>query len=242
MINIYKEVGEVDILAFGIHPDDIELSASGTLLSHLDKGYKVGICDLTEGELGTLGDAETRKKESLRAAEIMDIDFRVNLSMRDGFSVIDETHILKIAEIIRLARPKIILANALDDRHPDHSRGAKMVKEAFFFSGLRKITKIKGEAFRADSLYHYIQDKQLQANFCVGVSPYVDKKWEAIKAYKTQFFRALGDDVETPISSITFMKHVESSMRVFGRNIGEEFAEGFNVHRPIGVEDLHSFI
>ncbi|MFT6806890.1 MAG: bacillithiol biosynthesis deacetylase BshB1 [Saprospiraceae bacterium] len=238
MIEIYKKLQTVDILAFGIHPDDIELSASGTLLSHIEKGYKVGLCDLSEGELGTLGNAETRKEESLNAAEILGVDFRVNLSMRDGFSQIDESHILRIAEVIRCSRPKIILANALEDRHPDHSRGARLVKEAFFFSGLRKITKIQGEAFRADVLYHYIQDKQLKPDLCVGMAPFIDQKWESIKAYKTQFFRSAEEDVETPISSLTFMKHVESSMRIFGRNIGEEFAEGFNVHRPIGVDNL----
>ena len=238
MISIYKEIQEVDILAFGIHPDDIELSACGTLLSHIDKGYKVGICDLTEGELGTLGSAEIRKKESEDAAEILGVDFRVNLSMRDGFAKIDEAHILKIAEVIRLARPKIILANAVDDRHPDHPRGAQLVREAFFFSGLRRILKIQGEAFRADALYHYIQDKQLMPDLCVGMSPYIDQKWEAIKAYKTQFLSASEEGIETPISSLTFMKHVESSMRIFGRNIGEEFAEGFNAHRPIGVDNM----
>lgn len=238
MIPIYREIQEVDILALGIHPDDIELSASGTLLSHMDQGYRVGLCDFTEGELGTLGNAETRKKESRDAAEILGVDFRVNLSMRDGFSVIDEAHILKIAEVIRLARPKIILANALDDRHPDHARGAQLAREAFFFSGLRRITKIKGEAYRADLLYHYIQDKQLQADLCVGMSSYIDKKWESIKAYKTQFLSTTEEGIETPISSLTFIKHVESSMRVFGRNIKEEFAEGFNVHRAIGTDNL----
>ena len=130
------------------------------------------------------------------------------------------------------------MANALDDRHPDHGRGAKLVREAFFFSGLRRITKIKGEAYRADLLYHYIQDKQLKPDLCVGISPFIDKKWDAIKAYKTQFLSTSEEGLETPISSLTFMKHVESAMRIHGRNIGEEFAEGFNVHRTIGVDNL----
>ncbi len=241
MISVYKGIGKVDILAIGIHPDDVELSASGTILKHISKGYRVGICDLTKGELGTRGDARTRLLESKQASEILDIDWRVNLEMADGFSVIDKMHVLKIAEVIRLAKPKIILANALDDRHPDHPRGAALAREAFFFSGLKKITSIKGDAYRADSLYHYIQDKHLTADFCIDITDNVDVKMASIKAYKTQFFHGKEDTLQqTPISSPAFLEFMLAKMKVFGRAINVPFAEGFNIHRVPGIDDLMS--
>ncbi len=236
MNTVYGKIQQVDILAIGIHPDDVELSASGTILSHIDRGYTVGICDLTQGELGSFGTPEIRIAESQIAAEILNVRFRINLKMADGFSIIDRTHILRIAEVIRLCRPKVILANALDDRHPDHPRGSKMVREAFFFSGLRSITSIQGEAFRADALYYYIQDIQLTPDFCVDVTSFIEGKWNSIRAFKTQFFRV--DQDATPISSLSFVDFMEGKMRVFGRPIGAKYAEGFNVHRTIGVPDL----
>jgi len=161
--------------------------------------------------------------------------------MADGFSQIDRDHILKIAEVIRLARPKIILANALDDRHPDHARGAQMVREAFFFSGLSKITSISGEPFRATCLYHYIQDKQLIPDIAIDITPYLDQKMASIKAYKTQFFQGEGEEgtgQSTPISSKNFMDFMLAKMKTFGRAISAEYAEGYNVHREIGIDDL----
>ena len=240
MIKVYKEINPVDILAFGIHPDDVELSAAGTLLSHMANGYSAAICDLTRGELGSRGTKETRLQEAIDASEILGIEWRVNLEMSDGFSTIDKKHILRIAEVIRLARPKIILANALDDRHPDHPRGAQLVREAFFFSGLSKITSIKGEPYRAKALYHYIQDRQLTPDFSVDITPFVDQKMKSIIAYKTQFFQGSDQSAEdqTPISSKSFMDFMLAKMRVFGRDIGAEYAEGFNVHRIIGVANL----
>ena len=239
MIEVFNKITPVDILAFGIHPDDVELSCSGTILSQIEKGYKVGVCDLTKGELGSRGDAEGRLEESVAASKILGIDWRINLEMDDGFSSIDKEHILHISEIIRLSRPKIILANAIEDRHPDHPRGAKLVREAFFFSGLKKINSIKGEAHRAKALYHYIQDYQLEPDFCVDISPFFEKKMQSIKAFKTQFFQGEKEEGEqTPISSRNFMQFMESKMRVFGRSIGVEYAEGFNVRRPIGVKDI----
>lgn len=241
MIKVYKEIGQVDILAFGIHPDDVELSASGTILSHIDKGYKVGVCDLTKGELGSRGTPRTRLSEAKDASDIMRIDWRVNLEMADGFSSIDKAHILKIAEVIRLAQPKIILANALDDRHPDHPRGAQLVREAFFFSGLKMITSIQGKPHRADTLYHYIQDKQLSPELCIDITKYVDTKMAAIRAYKTQFYQ--GENAEdnegaTPISSKAFTDFMIAKMKVFGRAINAEYAEGYILHREIGVDNL----
>lgn len=239
MIPVYREIGPVDILAFGIHPDDVELSASGTLLSHMDQGYSVGICDLTKGELGSRGNARTRLLESKNAAEILGVDWRVNLELADGFSVIDKKHILALAEIIRLSRPKIILANALDDRHPDHPRGAKLAREAFFFSGLSRITSIQGKPHRANSLFHYIQDKQLSPDFIYDISPYIELKMASIKAFKTQFFQGDNEDnVQTPISSKQFMDFMYAKMKVYGRPIQADYAEGFNVHRTPGLTNL----
>jgi len=216
MIAVYKEICKVDVLAVGIHPDDVELSASGTLLSHKAQGCSIGICDLTKGELGSRGSAAIRIEES-----------KV------------KSHILKIAEVIRLARPKIILANALDDRHPDHPRGAHLVREAFFFSGLSRITSIQGKAYRADALYHYIQDKQLEPDLCVDVSAHFETKMKSIRAFKTQFYQGSeSEGDQTPISSKDFIDFMESKMRVFGRNIGAKYAEGFNVHRTIGIKNL----
>lgn len=244
MIKVYKEIKHIDILAIGIHPDDVELSASGTLLKHIDKGYKVGICDLTKGELGSRGSAKERLLESQSASELLGVDWRVNLEMADGFSVIDKDHILQIAEIIRLCKPKIILANALDDRHPDHPRGAQLAKEAFFFSGLRRITSIKGEAFRAESLFHYIQDKTLVPDICVDISEYIDLKMASIKAFKTQFYQGEGSsgELKTPISTKDFMDFMKAKMRAFGRPINAKFAEGFNISRTPGVDDLTKLI
>ncbi len=243
MIQVYKDIDTVDILAFGIHPDDVELSCSGTVLSHIDQGFKIGICDFTRGELGTRGDGETRLEESAMAAEILGVDWRVNLGMRDGFSKVDEEHILQVAEIIRLSRPKIILANAIKDRHPDHGRAATIVKEAHFFSGLSKITSINGDPHRADTLYHYIQDEYLDPDFCLDVSGFVEKKFAAIYAYKTQFYKSEASEVvETPISSKLFMDFQDARMRHFGRSIGVAHAEGFTSHRKIGIRSLMGLI
>lgn len=242
MIQVYREIKPVDILAFGIHPDDVELSASGTVLKHQALGYSCAICDLTRGELGSRGTADTRYKEAQDASEILGIDWRVNLGMQDGWTKIEQEQILKIAEVIRLAKPKIILANALDDRHPDHPKGAELVRQAFFFSGLKRITSIQGDAFRADNLYHYIQDKQLTPDLVIDISDHIDQKMASIKAYKTQFFQGTPDtdnaEEATPISSKYFTDFMLAKMTVFGRYIQANYAEGYNVHREIGVDDL----
>ena len=243
MIVVHGQVAPVDILAIGIHPDDIELSCAGTLLSHMAQGYTAGICDLTRGELGTRGNAETRLKESSSAAEILGVDWRINLAMRDGFSKVDEDHILKIAEVIRLVKPRFILANAIQDRHPDHGRGAILVKEANFFAGLVKIDSVKGEPHRADAVYNYIQDEYVDPDLCIDIIGHVDKKMESILAYKTQFFQP--DDsggLQTPISSQAFMEFQVARMRHFGRAIGVEFAEGYTSQMKIGVKDLGSLL
>lgn len=232
----------LDILAFAAHPDDVELSASGTLMKHIAAGARVGIVDLTQGELGSRGTVEGRYAEAADASKIMGIHHRENLKMPDGFFEIDEENKIKIIEQIRRFRPKIVLANAISDRHPDHGRAAKLVSEACYYSGLRMIeTKWDGkeqEAYRPAAVYHYIQDYYLQPDLVVDITPFFEKKIEAIKAFKSQFYDPKSDEPETPISGKEFFRFVEARMIEFGRPIGVKYAEGFTVERFPGVENL----
>jgi bacillithiol biosynthesis deacetylase BshB1 len=232
----------VDILAIGIHPDDVELSCAGTLLKHIAAGYSAGILDLTKGELGTRGNGELRLKEADAAAKILGVEFRENLGMEDGFFKNDKTNLFLLVEKIRQHRPKIVLCNAVSDRHPDHGRASQMISEACFYAGLAKIETAHGKEMqlphRPDAVYHYIQDRQLKADLVVDITPFVDKKIEAIMAFSSQFFDANSKEPITPISSPDFMELVKAKMRVYGRDIQVEFAEGFTVERTIGVEDL----
>lgn len=241
MINVYQHIRPVDILAIGVHPDDIELACAATLAKHIDLGYSVGIIDLTQGELGTRGSPELRLKESQNAAKILGVEFRANMQMRDGFFTINEEDTIRLIEAIRATRPSTVIANSIDDRHPDHGRAAHFVAEAFFYSGLQKI-KSESPAYRAKNLYHFIQDKNLTPDFCVDVTGYQDIKRDAILAFSSQF-NIIGDsEVQTPISGVDFLEFIFSKMRVFGRSIGTEYAEGFNAHRVIGVNDVTKLI
>ncbi len=232
----------IDILAFAAHPDDIELSASGTLMKHIEAGQKVVIVDLTQGELGSRGTIETRYAEAADSDKIMGVQQRVNLKMKDGFFEINEANKRLIVEQIRRFRPKIVLANAVSDRHPDHGRGAQLVSEACFLSGLRKIdTKWEGAAqlaFRPEVVYHYIQDHYIKPDFVVDVTDFVDRKMEAIMAYKTQFYNPNSSEPQTPISGEDFMDFIKGRMMQLGRSIGATYAEGFTVERAIGVNNL----
>ena len=232
----------IDILAFAAHPDDIELSASGTLMKHIAEGKKVVIVDLTQGELGSRGTIETRYAEASDADEIMGISQRVNLKMEDGFFEINEENKTLIIEQIRRFRPKIVLANAISDRHPDHGRGSKLVSEACFLSGLRKVnTKWEGAeqlAFRPEFVYHYIQDHYLEPDFAIDVSDFVERKMEAIQAYKTQFHNPNSKEPQTPISGKDFLDFIKGRMLQYGRSIGVKYAEGFQVERTIGVDSF----
>ncbi|MEJ6492578.1 MAG: bacillithiol biosynthesis deacetylase BshB1 [Flavobacteriales bacterium] len=232
----------VDILAFAAHPDDLELSASGTLMKHIAEGKKVVIVDLTQGELGSRGTIETRYAEAFDADHIMGISQRVNLKMADGFFEINEVNKRLIIEQIRRFQPKIVLANAISDRHPDHGRGSQLVSEACFLSGLRKVnTKWEGAeqlAFRPDFVYHYIQDHYLEPDFAIDVTDFVDKKFEAIMAYKTQFHNPNSKEPQTPISGEDFLDFIKGRMLQYGRSIGVKYAEGFQVERTIGVDSF----
>jgi N-acetylglucosamine malate deacetylase 1 len=237
---------KLDILAFGIHPDDVELSCSGTLVKHKSLGYKTGICDLTQGEMGSRGSAEIRIQEAQKAAEILQLDMRVNLQMEDVWALDNQENCLKIIQIIRKYKPSIVLGNAIDDRHPDHKKGAKMVKKACFLAGLSKIeTNYEGmiqEAYRPAHFYHYIQYKYLQADFVVDISDYFETKFQSILAYSTQFYNKDSDRPTTLISEEKFLEYIRAKDSVWGNNIGVRYAEGFMVDRIIGVNDLTKLI
>ena len=233
---------KLDILAIGVHPDDVELGCSGTLLKHISQGKKVGILDLTKGELGSRGSGELRLKEADKSAQILGVLVRENLGFADGFFKNDKAHQLEVIKMIRKYQPDVVLTNAPKDRHPDHGRASQLVSEACFYSGLIKIeTDLEGEnqeLWRPKAVYHFIQDRFLKPDFVVDVSDHVDKKMEAIMAFSSQFYNPDSNAPETPISSKNFLAFVKARMANFGRDINAEYAEGFTSERVIGVEDI----
>ncbi len=239
---------KLDILVFGAHPDDAELGAGATIAKEIAQGKKVGIVDLTRGELGTRGSAEIRSREAARAAEILGISVRENLEFRDGFFRNDPQHQMAVIRQIRKYRPDIVLCNAIRDRHIDHGRGSDLVSDACFLSGLIKIdTQLEGddrwqEPWRPKNVYHYIQWKNLKPDFVVDVSGFIGKKLEAIRAYDSQFFDPDSKEPETPISSANFLESVEYRSRDLGRLAGVEYAEGFTVERTVAVSGLDKLI
>ncbi|MDQ6764350.1 MAG: bacillithiol biosynthesis deacetylase BshB1 [Bacteroidota bacterium] len=239
---------KLDLLAFGVHPDDIELSCAGTLLVEKKNGKKVGIIDLTQGELGTRGNAETRKEEAANSAAILGVDIRENLEMADGFFKNDEENQRKIIQALRKYRPEIIICNALEDRHPDHGRSALLVNDAAFLSGLRKIQTFdenkEQQEWRPKHVFHYIQDTYFKPDFVVDISEVFDKKVEAIEAFSTQFYNGEKDDKEpqTYISSPEFLESVINRSKMFGKMIGVKHAEGFISKKMIGFNSFDALI
>lgn len=237
---------KLDILAIGVHPDDVELSCSGTIAKHIALGKKVGILDLTLGELGTRGNAELRTLEAGKAASILGVEFRTQLRLKDGFFENNEIHLLPIIEQLRKFRPEIVLCNAVEDRHPDHGRSARLVADACFYSGLSKITTADAgviqESWRPKAVYHYIQDRFIHPDFVVDVSDFVGIKQQSIMAFSSQFYSPQSKEPITPISSKEFMESVYSKMSIWGRAIGVKYAEGFTVNRYPGVNSLFDLI
>ena len=233
---------KLDILAFGAHPDDVELGCSGTIAKEVSLGKKVGIIDLTRGELGTRGSVEIRNSESAKASEILGVSVRENLDMRDGFFVNDEAHQLKVIEMIRKYQPEIVLCNAITDRHIDHGKGSKLVSDACFLSGLVKIeTELNGEkqqAWRPKVVYHYIQWQNIEPDFVVDISGFLDKKMESVLAYGSQFYDPNSKEPVTPITSKTFLDSVKYRAEDLGRLVGVEYAEGFTTERYLAVNSL----
>ena len=237
---------KLDILAFGAHPDDVELGCAGTILKEISLGKTVGIIDLTRGELGTRGSAEIRDQEATAAAAILGVSARENLEMRDGFFVNDEKHQLEIIKMIRKYRPEIVLCNAIDDRHIDHEKGSKLVSDACFLSGLIKVeTELDGDrqqSWRPKIVYHYIQWKNIVPDFVVDITGFTDKKTEAILAYSSQFYDANSKEPESPITSKNFLESLNYRSRDLGRLTGVDHAEGFTVERYLAVNSLGDLI
>ncbi len=238
---------KVDILAFGVHPDDVELGCSGTLIASVSKGKKVAVIDLTRGELGTRGSADTRKAEAANAAKVMGVHARENLEMADGFFQQDEVNLRKVIVAIRKYQPEIVLCNAPEDRHPDHGRSSKLVSDAAFFSGLVKIeTSSNGvaqQAWRSKYVFHYIQDRYLKPDFVFDISDAFERKMKTVLCYTTQFNVAENDsEPQTYISNPDFMDVIRSRALMFGKRIGVRYAEGYITTKMIGITTFDAFI
>jgi len=239
---------KLDILAFGAHPDDVELGAGATIAKEVARGKKVGIIDLTRGELGTRGSAAIRDQEAAAAAKILGVGIRENLEFADGFFTNDKTHQLAVIRMLRKYRPEIVLCNAITDRHIDHGKGSSLVSDACFLSGLVKInTKFDGddvwqEAWRPKQVYHYIQWKNIEPHFVVDVTGFIDKKTEAILAYASQFYDPKSKEPDTPITSKNFIDSVNYRSRDLGRLTGVEHGEGFTTERYVAVNSLSDII
>ncbi len=233
---------KVDILAIAAHPDDIELCAAGTLLRHIDAGKTVGLVDLTRGELGTRGNPTLRLKEGEEAARRMGASFRHNLGMPDGFFDFSLENKRRIVEVVRAHQPEIVLTNTFDDRHPDHGRGSKLISDACFLSGLVKFQTVRDgspqDRWRPKAVYHFIQDRYRKPDFVIDITPYMEKKMEVIMAFSSQFYNPESTDPDSPISGKDFIDFLYARAREYGRPIGVEYAEGFNVERIAGVDSL----
>ena len=239
---------KLDILVFGAHPDDAELGAGATIAKEIARGKKVGVIDLTRGELGTRGTPELRDAEAAEAARILGLSVRENMEFADGFFRNDTEHQLALIRQIRRFRPEVVLCNAIDDRHIDHARGSSLVSDSCFLSGLVKIdTRLEGyeewqEPWRPKQVYHYIQWKNLEPDFAVDVTGFIEKKMEAIRAFSSQFYDPDSPEPDTPISSKNFTDSIVYRARDLGRLIGVEYAEGFTVERPLAVSSLDNLI
>lgn len=233
---------KLDILAFGAHPDDVELSCGATLAKEISLGKKVGIVDLTQGELGTRGTAEIRMKEAARAAEILGVSIRENLKLSDGFFENNKASQIKVIEAIRAYRPEIVICNAIDDRHIDHGKGSKLVSDACFLSGLRRISTQRNgkeqEAWRPKVVYHYIQWKDIEPDFVVDVTGFMDIKIKSVFAYESQFYNPDSNEPITPIATTNFKESITYRARNFGRLVGVDYAEGYTTERYVAVDNL----
>ncbi|EZH73975.1 GlcNAc-PI de-N-acetylase [Aquimarina atlantica] len=237
---------KLDILAIGAHPDDVELSCSGTIAKEVSRGKKVGILDLTRGELGTRGTPEIRDQEAKNASKILGVATRENLGFKDGFFINDQHHQLEVIKKIRKYKPEIVLCNAIVDRHIDHGKGSKLASDSCFLSGLKKIeTTLDGvnqDPWRPKHVYHYIQWANIEPDFVVDISSHIDKKIESVMAYTSQFYDAGSKEPVTPISSKNFIESVKYRAADLGRIIGVNHAEGFTVERYIAVDSIFDLI
>ena len=238
---------KVDIIAFGAHPDDVELGCGGSISSAISQGLKVGIVDLTKGELGTRGTKEIRKKESEKASEILGVSFRKNLGFKDAFFVNDKAHQLRVIELLREHKPSIVFCNAVKDRHIDHPKGSKLVSDSCFLSGLSKIktnykNSVNQSPWTPKQVYHYIQWFDIKPDLLIDISDFQEKKMKAIMAYKSQFYNPNSKEPNTPISSKIFLDSIKQRDQNFGRISGVVAAEGFTVERPPVIQDFKGII
>jgi len=237
---------KLDILVFAAHPDDAELACSGTIAAHVAAGYKCGIIDLTRGEMGTRGTPELRRKETEKSSKILGLHVRENLLFEDVKFINDWDHQIEVVKIIRKYQPEVVLANAITDRHPDHGKGASLLKDAYFKSGLKKIqTSLQDEpqeAYRPKHLYHYIQNDYIEPSFIVDISDYWDQKINSIMAYESQFYNPKSKEPETFISSSSFIEFIEARAKEFGHRIGKKYGEGFTMSTTPGIDNLLSLI
>jgi bacillithiol biosynthesis deacetylase BshB1 len=237
---------KVDILAISAHPDDVEVAAGGTLLHHVALGRTVGLLDLTRGELGTRGDACTRTREAMAAAQLLGATVREQLDLPDGFFTADEASLRKIIAQIRRFRPDIILATANEDRHPDHARAAAMIVQATFLANLVRIeTEIDGqpqEPWQTRAIYHYIQDRCLRPELVIDITPYIEQKFNSVLAFRSQFYNPESEERDTPISKQSFLEAIRGKNASYGRLIGVDYAEAFTVSRPVGVRDFFDLV
>lgn len=237
---------KTDILAFGAHPDDVELGCGGTIAKLVSEGKTCVIVDLTRGELGTRGTDQTRKEEATEAAKILGVAARENLGLKDGFLVNTEEYQMELIKMIRKYKPEIVLANAIDDRHPDHAKAAKLESDACFLSGLRKIeTVLNGEVqevWRPKQIYHYIQWKDVKPEFVIDISEHLDKKIEACMAFKSQFYDPKSTEPETPITSKDFYESLTYRAQDLGRLSGVTYAEGFTTEKLMVLKNFDGII
>jgi len=240
---------KLDILAIGVHPDDVELGCSGSIINEIKNGKKVGVLDLTQGELGSRGTIDTRYEEAAKAAMIMGVHLRENLKIRDGFFKNDEEHQMQLIKVIRKYQPEIIFANSLEDRHPDHGRAGKLIADSSFLSGLLKIETTddqgkKLQAWKPKYVLHYIQDRYHEPDIIIDISSVFEKRMEAIKSYTTQFYNPGNEDdgPQTYISTPAFLESIIARARMIGKKIGVEYGEGFNTEKNIGLRSLDSLV
>jgi N-acetylglucosamine malate deacetylase 1 len=238
---------KLDVLAIGVHPDDVELGCSGTLINEVKRGKKVGIIDLTQGELGTRGTIETRYEEAAEAAKILGATVRENLKMRDGFFKNDEVHQLQLIQVLRKYQPEVVIGNVLEDRHPDHGRAGHLIYDACFLAGLKQIKTIgengdEQQRWRPKHLLHYLQDRFYEPDLIVDITDVWQQRLDSIKAYKTQFHNPDSKEDQTYISSPEFLESIISRARLLGKRIGVQFAEGFISKKNIGIKNLDALI
>ena len=241
--------GKLDILAIGVHPDDVELGCSGTLINEIKRGKKAGVLDLTQGELGSRGTVEIRYEEAAKAAMIMGVHLRENLKMKDGFFKNDEEHQRKLIVAIRKYQPEIVITNSLDDRHPDHGRAGKLTSDSCYLAGLRKVKTTDENGYDQDPwrpkyVFHYIQDRYHEPDFVIDITDVFEQRMEAIKAYTTQFYNPDNEDdgPQTYISTPEFLESVVARARVIGKKIGVKYGEGFNSEKRLGIRDFDSLV